>query len=675
VKLLKVGFDNFRGFSSAFDLFGLDVFAGENGVGKTRILQAVQLALSGTVPDRTKNIETIELFSQTEGVGNMGAAVGLDEISIARHFKIKTKDGKDSVEQEIATEPDWNLGVKDTERKIQELIGSFPVMLDINVFVDMSDLERQQFISTFCAVDNEKWSAKTLYALVTNDVSMTAVGGGEVNMRPFLRQIEINLPRPGTEGLQLLLNYLKRRESELSKEVKTNDATSQGALQSQTADGTKSFRNVEDIRLEYTTTQTERDKLVHTIAEAKATKEAVERLEKEKLQLRTKIGGERRFLEGKNSQYLRDRIQEEIDLFRPIPERSTENRQRLDEAKSETERINRELAVHQSELGELIRQIDLLKGGKCPVCGQVATVVVEALGEKVKEKEAVEQTYRTRISSLTEKVAELIMAIDKETAEIDMIERVNESAKEHVRKLENDLAVMEGKESAIKMMEDRLAELERTPVTGMSTNLAEAERMLAGVDTALDRLNKEAKEKQAYDTKIMMAKETAAKSALAKETLEQVKVLIKRVQSLRLEIVGESLKAIMTETNELLKIVIPDASFAFRLVDARGNEALQLGWKKDGVLGPQFINFASLSTGQKLITLSSLLPPLIDRGNPKLRVLLLDNIEVISSLYINGYLRLLETAKEKYLDNIICTTSGKEPMTIGAVAWHNLLKG
>ena len=79
-----------------------------------------------------------------------------------------------------------------------------------------------------------------------------------------------------------------------------------------------------------------------------------------------------------------------------------------------------------------------------------------------------------------------------------------------------------------------------------------------------------------------------------------------------------------------------------------GKEVFQFGWVKNN----RQTNFDVLSTGEQLMFLSAFLVTLLERANPPLKVLALDNIENLDEINLPNVLDGLNSLSHK-LDNIL----------------------
>jgi septum formation topological specificity factor MinE len=678
MKLTSVTLQNFKGGDRQIQLGGLDILEGENGSGKTRVIQAMQLALSGQVPHaiEPRNIDVLELFSKGPNVREMIVEVETDNTAfpgVARRFTLNRKNGKDSVSQEIRlTQGTPFQPPTEAEKKVREHIGEFPIMLDVHKFIRMSDQERAKLIFSFCPVDVKKWTAEAIVSRLTSYCAyekLEAVLVVEV-ITGLSETIKVAY-QPAT-FLSLLLDAAKAKESALKKEEKNNAGSALASIQLAASDGKRSLRNAQDIRDDIANARRDESKLIGNIAESRATQDANTRLDQERRDLTDRIAKERERIKPEAFDALRAELAELKMKHNPIDEslsKLEQKRSQIEAYSNDLASFNGDLKAADAEIARIQETVTSLESGACPTCGQVASGVLEGFlskldGAKLQRTQSAQDVKETEAY-----VRELKGQLTLMLKEMDDQNRANAELQTAITAKQTEITRLEGASQGIVSLETRLAELNHTRADGLSINIAEAEINLGATRERITALEAELKEKQEYDTKISLAKEAAAKSKKAEDSLAIVKVLIKEIQAIRFEIVKEALKPVSAEAGELFCSFSGgaglSATFSFQFEDLRGNEVFKFGWVIDSVLGEMFVDFDSLSTAQQTFTLVALLAPLIHRGSPELRVLLLDNVEVISERYRADFIAMLDATIGRYLDNVIMASSSPFNARVG----------
>jgi exonuclease SbcC len=116
---------------------------------------------------------------------------------------------------------------------------------------------------------------------------------------------------------------------------------------------------------------------------------------------------------------------------------------------------------------------------------------------------------------------------------------------------------------------------------------------------------------------------------------------------------GELVKDVLAPLTEAIQAKLQqmdiDKSFYFQTQDDKGKEIFQFGWRG---AGEQRRNFDALSTGEQMLLLIALMTTIIERLDPPLKVLCIDNAENLDKKNFERVLAGLTTAGVGF-DNII----------------------
>lgn len=668
--------NNFRGSDNqTLDLTGVDVLTGANGIGKTRILQALQLAVSGVVPHsiEDRNIEAIELFTRQLGKMDMHVGLSFDSgASFERIFNIVMKKDLPSVTQSIGFTADGvssEVGSEEGGRQIRNLLGDFPYMLDIHKFIRLSDEKRAELIMKFGAFDAEKWNPATVRTSLFEHVYtyLLDVSIAEAAMKAVAGPMKLDV----RTGLIALMEWLKKEQSNYKKEIKQFSATSQGAAKMLGTDGKSSMRPAETIREELATARADWTTLNQQIATARSGKEQYGKMQTEGKEIDVAIRAIRTVASKEKIADLE--AQNAAIMVAILPEGVLEQEEALKLAIEENENdvaLKKEHVMQgETNLKQLQAQAELLKDGKCPTCGQQCADVFEGYGTAIDNTNIEIQDNRDTLAQF-----EATMARNKDSL-IDVMKQIGDSiiAFENAAKLKSGLDyqidLMREKIASIATQENRLQVIRNYKYED-SLNLDESQLQLDGLTSRGNALNAELEKRVEYDTEIRLAKESAQKRAETEFKAKTIAELLELTKSFRWDIVRQALAPIKEKvaalfTNAAILSSGP-VTFDFMFLDARQNECFKFGWRTSSELGEMFIDFDSLSTSQQLFTLVSVLSPLIELGNPKFKCLLLDNVEVIEESNRPAFLSLLVDAqRECNLDNVLVASSGEFPEALG----------
>lgn len=664
MQLSTLRFTNFRGGSFSSSLSPVTLLIGKNGIGKSRIIQAIQLAIRGAVPNPTeeKNLEPVELFTKDFGKQSIDVELGCtDGTTIARAFDLTKKGDSVSVGQTV-TINQTPLAMREGDRQIKELLGDFDMMLDLNKFVRLSDEGRAELFMRFGQFDASKWTQKHMTERIVAVYSKEAKGGKPEAVSKLMELAFASAP-PAIKGdmrkvLIQLIDWTKKTESDTKKEIKTYSATSQGTVSLNAMDGKTSLRPIEVIEAEITKLGADKDNLSKTVEAARASKKEYDKLQAEKKDIEEKQKA------GENEASLDAKIAEcsaEIEKLK-TPEVFSDllKLNDLNEKYNARERqnggIKSGITQLQTTIGMLTQQYEAVKGGTCPVCTQqcdpaIADGFLKTIGASDKAIEFFEKTRSENEIFLMNLEGEIeILSIAK-----DQIAFRNQSAPSKIKSLEQSIESFKAGKQHIKMRADRLAYIE-TVRTDNPINIDEAELQLGILNTRLTDLRSEQGKRIEYNTRLEQVKESAVKMKSAENKLEAVQIIKEELKSMRREIVRESLEKIEVAASTLFShtgILAGGASFAFRFEDDNHNERFQFGWKTTNDIGEVFKDFDILSDSEKMFTLASIMPPLINLGNPKCRVLMFDNCEKVDEKNRPAFYKLLLAAQQVFLDNVI----------------------
>lgn len=140
---------NVKGQTAVQELTGKDIIIGRNGAGKTTRMQSVGLAMLGYVPGKGKTTaDTFKLASADE----MKVLMETDNFTFERAFvktrKLKTDGTPDvKISQKLSVSPSKGETTNtQKEQRIKQEMGDIPVMLDFGSFIAMTDNQQRDFI-------------------------------------------------------------------------------------------------------------------------------------------------------------------------------------------------------------------------------------------------------------------------------------------------------------------------------------------------------------------------------------------------------------------------------------------------------------------------------------------------------------------------------------------------
>ena len=114
------------------------------------------------------------------------------------------------------------------------------------------------------------------------------------------------------------------------------------------------------------------------------------------------------------------------------------------------------------------------------------------------------------------------------------------------------------------------------------------------------------------------------------------------------QIVKELLQPLTEAITEKLKLIGIGHEFFFSTENDRGKEVFKFGWIENGTKRP----FSALSQGEQLLLMVALLTTMIERRNPPIKILTIDEINNLDKENLQKVMSGLMVAGEN-MDNII----------------------
>ncbi len=648
------------------------VLTGPNGSGKTQNLQAVKLAITGSLPEANvgSTAGVFKLANNGPGVDEMSVGLVMDNgFSFSRSWIRKTRHDpgtgrtSETVSQDIELAPEREeRKLAEKEARIKAECGLDPIMVDVQSFLGMSNDKRRDFfyqLGGAGAVEVEQ-----VTGILTRQSNRMSAHSRKA-FDSLIEQAEKRWAQPGNGNLEKLLSWLDERKKAAALDVRRATAAtahlSRVKERQQTVAG-----DLESLKTDLARARDEKEQLAGEMAKRDALAAAVREREERLGELAgkvaglkepgaEKIGGLRKELAG---------VEAALDKLRNANTiKRKELRAATEKASGLVEETDARLQAAHDELVGLVRQSEAAKA-----MGELKDRLCESCRKLVGELTDLTERIGAARKAEDEIAAELTGARDRATraakAESDFMRESLRAENELGRRLEDIPRRIEDAERA---EATRKADLEaaETTLRRMRENKLEeplpaeqTEARLQGLRTRIGELEERLEAKQEEENEIRLQLEAIAEAQAAETRLYCAKQAIKLLgpSGLKGELVKQTLDPIRYEVNECLRLFgIVGKQFSFRMVDGRGNEVFDFGWNdRSG----RFVAFDSLSTGQQTMLLASLVAVICRRSNSPLKLLALDNLEVVSSdnavAFYNG---LPAVAQYCGLDNVLAATS------------------
>jgi exonuclease SbcC len=656
------------------ELTGRDIIIGRNGAGKTTRAQALGIALLGHAPGGGKlPSETIKLAN---GVG-MTVGLETDTFNFTRTF---TRDGAKITQTVALNPPNGEKTAAAKEQRIEAELGKFPVMLDFNEFLSLSDMKRREFICEIVGSGTEAWDAERVKVALTDRLRLpdTADPRQMEILEDDIAECAANFHSTDVQaGLQAILEYAKEQTSYWKKE--RDKAV--GAAQKMTE-----YKNL----------------LAETDRNLDANSKKLDELQRE-------LGGiisERSAADGENARRrasntkianLKTEIaaieaSENSDDPEKLRELIAERGTSLCQVNNDTEiaAATESMEAARTQVSALEREVERLRdefqavrckrlstetllsklnehNGICPIYNRIHCdhkfsnlihdLTAEMAGYESDLNDVAQRGTAVRTALNTAKLAgqNAQNIIDRLRAEELSALRDNERLRTEIREVEDRLVKAETfyivKVERLGAKRGELAGLMPENATEWllidTTALTERERELTA---EIDSLKAKTAEQTKARNTLASLKTSMADGIVAGYHADAWKQIAETVgpKGLRGELVKDALAPLTEDIQAKLRQMNIDRTFYFQTMDGNGKEVFQFGWKQGG----ERRNFDALSTGEQMLLLIALMTTIIERLNPPLKILAIDNAENLDSGNIRRVLNGL-TAAGANLDNII----------------------
>lgn len=626
--LKSISISGFKHILSTYELEfdKITHITGENGTGKTTILQAIELLLTGEIFDTAsgKRHDLLGFFYSDIGREMKISGVFADGKSIARHF-IKSEVGKKfTLSQSLSVYPvplDKNemeiKGLTNLEKYLKEYLGTM-LPFGFRNFFELSDNAQMNYL--FKLFGSQEINYESLYRSIYES--------SEINIADLV-------PVVRGEGFELIYGI----ENQLEALFKNRNA--------EVSAGKKTVRKLADIL-------SEREKISSDVQE----------LDRKFVLVSKKISDASGSI--RDIKNLKEKIQYFKKEFSDIQDKWTG--WNLDDTNKKIENFRKELdQIPYLALKETDKaRFDFLSGLKiqmysnciCPLClkrfspDEVLAIddnwdslLKSSMPSREEFKKQEENLiYRNKLKSEIEFLLEKTRdyeydrrSIEKYSKQISLLLKTAESKNEEVEKLMGKYKTSSEKDSVeiLRTLEIQYDDLKRT--------IAEKNNQIG----------------------ILQAQERSYNDFLAaQEKLEKIKRVREALQGIKNHLVEKAFKKFIDSVNidfqnleTIGKKIDPNPIvFDVKFNDERGNPAFRPGLrplKPPTPYSDGFVDYRSLNESHKTKIFLSFILNIPKKG---LNVFLLDNMEHLSPGYVASFYKHLPEISEKY-DNIVTTST------------------
>lgn len=688
----KIIINNVKGITGEQQLTGADLFIGNNGSGKTAHIEALSLAMLGYVPGKKKDLREI-----MKDASDNQMIVGLESdsgFSFSREFTRKEKISRTgekavSFSQNISVSPEKGEKTQtDAESRIKKELGDFPVMIDFDVFLGLSDSAKRDFMTSF--IDSEDgWDADRLknyleFSLLTNALAENAFDRYE-NMQELINEMVNGLDYSDiNQAIDELVSTVKDKIRYWNAEFKRSSSATQKMVELKNRIMV-SDRNIKQHKEELSD-------LEHQYGQINAERMKSETEMKRFLNYKNRITEISRNIEEANRilkgnvhagtfvkhQQERDALEKEKKAVPDISSTLKALAMEKEKVQAKQKDLSEKLMSLVSKISELnsekkhnqtlITKIKLTQQSgdqRCIIshnikCDKDFSKALAAFSkkeiqfdDKIKNLSNHRLAIKNEMESLSEEleiIARKADAIRNQYSEnlafnnhqdkkISELEKIHQSQKNEITALERSL----------KQYENELDNLKNNPVEAPE-DPAFLEKQLAGITQNIEEIKQKIMLEEEAKTTLSNQQAVMIDAEKAKIVLENYKFILDVIgpKGLQGELLKSQLSGINGLVNENLKLFGIDHRFYFQTESEKKKEIFQFGWIRDG----EKIDFNALSGAEQIILMVSLLTAFIEVKQPKMKLLVIDNIDRVHPKNVEKLLSGLLKLKKK-LDNII----------------------
>ncbi|URZ15474.1 hypothetical protein [Clostridium felsineum] len=689
MKIKEVTMNGFKNNNIVQELTGFDLFTGHNGKGKSSRLQAVALAMMGYIPQYGKTLADIYKLASDKEI-NVG--LKLDNFSfdrsILRKITTKRKTGEKEIKygEELTLVP--SLGEKkiaDKEARIKSELGNFPMMIDFQEFLNMSDTEKRKFIYSITGVNANTWNKDSIQKYLENKLLTLELQVKKPDQYEGMRILIDEVMNDYVDGIdvQVAIENLVYRAKEKLSYYKENALKTEGTVQklaelknSTNVDG--DFKEVQDELKSLQDKLLQTEKLISTSIERK--KVIDNRLNKINI-IKIEVTNLERFKPANDLDSLNNKIKE---LNLQVKNESVNYDDKIKEVVDKIQKLQSELPEKQNEAQEIIRKGTEKKtvietyekslndiachGGKCLVdarikCNKDFAKFKAYAEDLVKDARIEKDNLLNKYKCVKAEIIEIqneIKALENKRHSILSEERElnnkntsinNEILKvtSQINSIKTDIKLNAEK---LKIKKDELSNLQNEmattePAAPIDALQKQAAALRNTIKTFEDESKLQEKSKNDYENlkKVMLENKT---SELNVVLLNQL-IDALGAKGLQGEIMKQGLEPLKSLVQENLNLLGIKNEFSFICESEKGKEVFQFGWINEK---KSFVDFNALSTGQQMMLLIAFLTAVIEKKSPKLKVLMIDNLNDLDSINLKNVLSGLKSLSSKF-DNIL----------------------
>lgn len=703
MKIQNIVMQDFKGKTGIQELTGMDIFVGPNGSGKTTLHQTVGVAITGNVPGQERTLQNTYKFCSGESMG--AGLIMKNGFQFTRTLTKTTKEDKKTGLTNVEIGQDIMLAPMQGEKTLTQKtarvgaeVGNATFMLDFGEFINLPSNKRREFIYNLSPVKSSVWDLeaignylkKSLLSAELKENNPDKYAAMEKTIAETIKSYPLGYDVQ--YGLTAMIGYVSGQVSYWKKEK----STTEGAVRKLAEIKNKldeTDRGIAANKLELDGTQEKLLKLTGELAGDIEKKKQYEALRDSITELQAAIA----LINLETNPYKTEELEEQkkAETAKIIPEVDYQKqrddlkikvdlaktniqdyRDSLDIIKNSITMANNEITSHQASLKRVDEEVSCKK--RCVInhkigCDKDFTAYKTFADDKIIELQDLVRSHQKDVTNTTKLLNDAIK--EQENLDVQVLDtfrkeksdiKFNQDLKDAIALLDTKITASTNfetnKADKVKEKQDRLdilLEQERTqePLLDISASLLLKEGYENNI-TALKAKIEEQNKAKTTDSNLYTSLFDNKTSVHYFDCYTLVKDLI-GAKGIQGDIVKTIIGPIQSDVQEKLDKLCVDRNFYFSTETDTGKEIFQFGWTKtvpdkwadEGVREIEQ-NFDALSTGEQLLLLCCLMVTIIERSDPKLKLLAIDNINDLDESNFNKVIEGLSIIGTS-MDNIL----------------------
>lgn len=700
MKLTSVLFNGFKNKEGVQELTGFDLFTGNNGVGKSSVLQAVELAITGNVNGMAQAKNIFKYSNNRDGM-TVGIATN-SEFSLNRTYLRKAKPDKESGDlivkysEKLKVPTSESTSNKAQQEEIQSILGDFPVGFDFKKFLGMTDTEKRNFILSFCKdstftqEDVEKYLSDKIVDGLNEEIYYNTIGYlmDETDSDDVQKQVkdmltvakeQLSFYKKEIERQKVAIQKLSEKKSSflitdkglaidkkkydklneqlicLEKEISVVDSDNKRAkvvlakmakLQSEVKilEDSKPAKSLESVQQELNIVKTSLGKLNDDSASISKSLEMVSNQYKNAAENVKKQRAEYESVQTKGIE-LKTKYNTQFDLVNQV--KNTKGKCAINALIPCNADFSNWLNSKTSELRAMKIELDLLRKD-----------YVEKQ-DKLKKFESEWEELGKKRESLISSQQEVIRNTQTSNSKFMSLEKLQEEIK--------SFDTVKADKIKSRMTELESLQSEKKEVVDLTEKL----NQIAALRGQITELKNEIYQKEQLKALTSQIKEANEDFKTTELTLDVYKhlVLIIGQKGLQGELFKSLVSPMLDEINKNLKLMGINRKFFISTVSDQENEVFHFGLIDE--VSSETIDFDTLSTGQQAMLSVAMIVAFIAKANVPVKILCLDNLEALDVVNRNNVINgLSEMYKLNMLDNILVAGCMESVPAGDFKVWH-----